>query len=216
MNQLSKWDMAEYFTAVDIAALILGLDSNFDDDPSKLRPAIQRVVNAYESALSEIIFDLDIEGVTRPPDATNTHLFSKRLMFATNYNGDPGKWNRAVLGWILDDDESSIEHQTFSRAEICRWINATGISSIYSFKKDDSKSKSPNIIDKPLNQKEKNTMLKIILGMALISYKYDPTDSKSTISKEISDDLIRCNLDVTAETIRKYLKEAKTNLLEPY
>jgi hypothetical protein len=178
MNQLSKWDMAEFFTAVDIAALILGLDSNFDDDPSKLRPAIQRVVNAYESALSEIIFDLDIEGVTRPPDDTNTYLFSKRLMYATNYNGAPGEWDRAVYGWILNNDESSIEHQTFSRAEICRWINATGISSIYSFKKADSKNKSPDILEKPLNQKEKNTMLKIILGMALIGYKYDPADSK--------------------------------------
>ena len=59
-----------------------------------------------------------------------------------------------------------------------------------------------------LSTKERNTLYKIILGMAVKGYGYDPEASKSHAPKEIEDDLAQLNINLTAETIRRYLKEA--------
>lgn len=70
--------------------------------------------------------------------------------------------------------------------------------------------------DKPLSTKERETMLKLIIGMAIDAYKYDPTAPKSLLTGEGVDSL-HANLSVHGisvdpDTIRKYLKEAKEHL----
>ena len=62
--------------------------------------------------------------------------------------------------------------------------------------------------EKPLAVRERNTLLKLVLGMAIKGYAFDTSSSKSSIPKEISDDLVRLGMDVSDDTVRKYLKEA--------
>ena len=54
----------------------------------------------------------------------------------------------------------------------------------------------------------KSTLFKMIIGMAIGGYSYDPKASKSPTAKEISDDLLRQGISVSDDTIRKWLKEA--------
>ncbi|MDZ7655710.1 MAG: hypothetical protein U0997_07170 [Sulfurimicrobium sp.] len=70
-----------------------------------------------------------------------------------------------------------------------------------------------------LSTRERNTLLKIIIGMAVCGYRYDPNDKKpSEITGEkagsIHADLGKLGISVDVDTIRKYLKEAK-ELLPP-
>ena len=62
--------------------------------------------------------------------------------------------------------------------------------------------------DKPLTTRERDTLLKIIIGMAVTGYKYDPIAAKSPTPAEVSDDLSKLGIDVSDETIRKHLKKA--------
>jgi len=62
--------------------------------------------------------------------------------------------------------------------------------------------------DKPLGTRERDTHLKIILGMAMGGYAYNPTASKSPTVREICDDFDRLGLNLDQETIRRKLKEA--------
>lgn len=63
-------------------------------------------------------------------------------------------------------------------------------------------------IEKPVSTTERNTFLKLLIGMAVKGYNYDPKASKSTTPKEIADDLAGLGITITDDTVRKYLKEA--------
>lgn len=59
-----------------------------------------------------------------------------------------------------------------------------------------------------LSTTERNTLLKIIAGMAIDSYGFDPKAARSEVAKKISDDIFRHGIKVTDDTIRKWLKIA--------
>ena len=60
---------------------------------------------------------------------------------------------------------------------------------------------------KPLNPKERESVLKLIIGMAIKGYSYDPNMSRSPTTKEIADDLAKTGLTISEDTVRKWLKE---------
>lgn len=70
------------------------------------------------------------------------------------------------------------------------------------------KAIQPAEVDRPLSTTERNTLLKLVIGMAVKCYVYDPKASKSTTPKEIADDLAGLGITITDDTVRKYLKEA--------
>ena len=61
---------------------------------------------------------------------------------------------------------------------------------------------------KPLITRERETVLKLIIGMAMGGYGYDPKASRSAAAREIADDLHRVGLSLEPDTVRKWLKEA--------
>jgi len=66
--------------------------------------------------------------------------------------------------------------------------------------------------EKPLTESERTSLLKIILGMAMDSYKYDPDADKNTATGSntgsIKTALQNYGLDAANKTISKYLREA--------
>lgn len=67
-------------------------------------------------------------------------------------------------------------------------------------------------ITKASVETEKTTMLKMLLGMAMAVYDYDPTSQKNVATGSnkgsIKYDLGKYGLKIHEETVRKYLKEA--------
>ena len=65
----------------------------------------------------------------------------------------------------------------------------------------------------PLSTTERNTLLKLVIGMAIKGYTYDPAAAKSAKPKEIVDDLAELGITITDDTVRKYLKQAADAVL---
>lgn len=65
---------------------------------------------------------------------------------------------------------------------------------------------------KILVKKERQSMLRIIIGMAVDAYRYDPLANQSPFTGEGEDSLYKAlqliGINVNSDTIRKYLKEA--------
>lgn len=59
-----------------------------------------------------------------------------------------------------------------------------------------------------LTTAELNTLLSMLIGLAIACYKHDPTKSKNSTSREIQEDLQKINITVSDDTIRNYLKKA--------
>lgn len=63
-----------------------------------------------------------------------------------------------------------------------------------------------------LGIRERDSLLKIVLGMAIKGYSYDPKASRNPTAKEVASDLSLIGLRLDEDTVRKYLAEA-TELL---
>jgi len=68
--------------------------------------------------------------------------------------------------------------------------------------------------DKPLGKRERESMLKMIAAMAIGGYGHDPTAVRSETVKQIVDDLQRQGLNLSDDTVRRFLKEAIEHLNE--
>lgn len=83
-------------------------------------------------------------------------------------------------------------------------------SAIKSFRQDLREEESPPRID--FSEAEHNSLLKLVLGMAVAAYKYDPLSDRNPATGEnrgsIKADFERIGLALDADTIRKFVKEA--------
>ncbi len=67
--------------------------------------------------------------------------------------------------------------------------------------------------EKSLATTERNTLLKLVIGMAIKGYKYQPDATRGTVPAEIASDLAELGIPVTDDTVRKWLKEAEKTVL---
>jgi hypothetical protein len=63
-------------------------------------------------------------------------------------------------------------------------------------------------VEKSLSTRTRETALKLIIGMAIKGYGYNPKANKNTAVKEIADDLALLGLQLDVDTVRKWLNEA--------
>jgi hypothetical protein len=61
--------------------------------------------------------------------------------------------------------------------------------------------------EKSLHTKERESLLKLVIGMAEAGYKYDPSAAKSDVPGKIVSDLLMLGLKIDVGTVRKYLEQ---------
>lgn len=72
----------------------------------------------------------------------------------------------------------------------------------------------PKSKGKSFGARERESLLKLVIGMAVEAYRYDPKANRSDIIGEIAGDLEKVGIPLDADTVRKYLYEAR-DLLPP-
>lgn len=68
--------------------------------------------------------------------------------------------------------------------------------------------------EKQLGTTEKNSLLKLVIGMAIKGYGYDVEAKRSDVPSEIAGDLVKLGLSIDVDTVRKYLAMAATDVLD--
>lgn len=63
--------------------------------------------------------------------------------------------------------------------------------------------------DKGLSTRERESLLKMVIGMAIQGYGHDPKASKTSTASEIASDLQLVDLPLDQDTVRKYLQEGR-------
>jgi len=66
---------------------------------------------------------------------------------------------------------------------------------------------------KPFTTTERDSLLKMVIGMAVKGYLYNPDGTKSSTPKEIVNDLTDLGIELSDDTVRKYLKQAANAFL---
>ena len=65
---------------------------------------------------------------------------------------------------------------------------------------------------KDLSTRERSTVKRLIIGLAIHGYKYNPKADRNSATKEIADDLERSGIPLDVDTVRKWLKESAEEL----
>lgn len=60
---------------------------------------------------------------------------------------------------------------------------------------------------KPLLTRERDSLLKLVVGMAVQGYGFQPREARSPVPSEIASDLNQLGIGLDVDTVRKYLKE---------
>ena len=113
---------------------------------------------------------------------------------------------------FLEESKERTDLDNYYSADICTedcvFVVKTSALSEFVDNLNKADSKQTNEI----SESERNSLLKIILGMAVTEYGYDPISHRNNATGKnrgsISTDLERLGIELNAETIRKYLKEA--------
>lgn len=63
--------------------------------------------------------------------------------------------------------------------------------------------------NKEVGTRERDTLYKIIIGLAIDGHGYDPKSKRSTVSRDVSAKLDELGIPVSDDTVRKYIKEAE-------
>jgi hypothetical protein len=64
----------------------------------------------------------------------------------------------------------------------------------------------------PLHKKERDSLLKLFIGMTVLYYGEDAILKEEVTAKEISDDILtKAGIDINDDTVRKFLREAREN-----
>jgi hypothetical protein len=210
MTDRSYWDFAEEFSAVEAAALIMGIDPLDENKRLLANPVLDRLKNSYKKACiywyervagSFVLCEDEVLSDTAIQSIQMLKIFSR----IKTLNPDVPEVERVKLeAWLNEEgDLSNIDSHKFSREGLSKWLTLLGLESEYSFDKKVDKATKED-----LSTKERNSLLKLVFGLARGGYSYDPDIKKSSIPTEIVSDLAKFNLTIDVGTVRSYLKQA--------
>lgn len=108
------------------------------------------------------------------------------------------------FGGVIADWKSAYDQKEAETVELCEKVSALEA-------RLSQPSKPPQ--EKSLSARERDSLLKMILGIAMEQYSHDPYASRTKTAKDIAEDMELHGLTMDQDTIRKYLAEARDRFL---
>lgn len=239
MADLSHWDLADTFTGREAAYLMMGVDpSGPDAERTNADRTLDELQSAYNGALDRAYYAVhkylmgrkysNENDLKRGPACLVSLLLTAKLNISA-YCLDP----QILMDW-LHTRNHDVQNEEFSRDELARWVRENNVPSIYRFGLGASVPATPSASgatvpqaattaqgtadDTPAatavpNSRERNTLLRIIGGLAMATYKMNIHGRMDGIT-EILDDLAQHGVTVSEETLRGKLREA-ARLIDP-
>jgi len=215
MVNLSHWVFANDFTAHEAAYLILGVDPSIDIDGRSASHIKKRMLDAYTASIQNLEFRFIIEpclpddwlddGTDTIEDKYTLNSVDISALYEVYFQED----EVSISLWLEDKERNDFLQQRFSRPEIARWLNDCQLTSAYQFVPVSNLISNAKIekqtLEKPLNTRERETLLTIIAALC--------KEYKIEISKPSkAADLIQSMTDslgahVAKRTIEEHLKK---------
>lgn len=214
MQQINHklYDSQRQFDAWEAACLIVGVEPTSIDRenwlcvPGEVKAIFRLLEDAYHTAvdlcrnesLGTQAYSTDGSPIEFDVSANPPVLPSVELR---------GAYAHAVEeGYGLDthtEAKLNEPHPKFWREDIEKWL------ALIEWKDARYFTKWVQEQEKPLGTRERETLLKLVIGMAIKGFDYDPDSKKNSAIPQIVASLEGVGLPLSGETVRKYLKEGK-------
>lgn len=219
------WAETEAVTLLEAALLSLGVEPfdmvGYDREPGEPAITTADIATAYQVILFLQECDEPRGSRQHLPDGLELKIEALRRAIHT------GKFN--PVGGVVEDSGRVDETKThITMVEFLGWCGENGNAVVIPGRERSlpvsefgelgqvAVDAAQQSMDKPLSTKERETLLKMIIGMAIDGYGYDPAAPKNPLTGEgetsLHASLLLRGISVNSDTIRNYLKEAKAHL----
>ena len=214
-DTLKPWDFCKEFTISESASLMLGLRPDMTTSSGgSLEPIEKRMMDDYRRVKTEVFMRVRAVEHGKSPDLSELGSGALKCTLCEEAIKDlvHTKEERDNCdGFYVSSKEVRTEWNDgpkFRREVISDWIKANGFESKYDF--SDPKTRKAAVPKAgEVSTKERNSMLAIIIAMAVRGYTYNPEASKNNAVADIASDMHELGMKMDDDTIRRYLKEAK-------
>jgi hypothetical protein len=196
------WAKMGKWTEEEAVSLFLGLNPAFTKSETQLTCGRTRQYAAQYFSLRKLAHRATIQKhIAYPYTPVRWLSWAKEcdLPMPAELAEEIVKWDGAS-GAAVSADRARIAHLEAQLAEVTAGTNAHSLK---------CKDESPTI-----GTRERETMLKLIIGMAMKGYSYNPKAKRSDRINDIVCDLEKCGVKLSDDTVRRYLREA-ADLLPP-
>ena len=122
------------------------------------------------------------------------------------------EWSQAHQIEVPPELSRSVEEHAADRKATEAWFEE------HDWYEDEDNDNEPELrptpTEKPGWVKERDSLWKMVIAMAVDAYRYDPRALKSDVPRQIVDALQKLGIPLDADTVRKHLKAA-ADLVEP-
>lgn len=205
MKKPINWEYWQQLHCVKIwEACLLSLG----EDPSSIPRELQIPLYVWSSASPQIVNALFSERISQSE-------YHQRLRIAVGFLEQPN-----VFTYVSKSDPNKhlweVRLSEFAALanqkglEIPPELNKLAAAPIAAETVDSTAAESRPKVENALGNKERDNLLRVIVGMAIRGYGYDPGAAKSITVGEILKDLDFLGIQLGDDTIRRYLKEGST------
>jgi hypothetical protein len=175
MVDLSHWVFADDFTPHEAAHLIVGADPSIESAGRNVEHIKNRMLEAYTAAIQNLEFrfiiqpcladDWNNDGTDTVDEKHTLNSIDIDALYEGYFHGD----EVSISLWLEDQKRTDFLRQRFSRDKLAKWLNENMLVSAYQFapvshlKPNELGGK--NTLEKPLNKRERETLLTIIAAL---------------------------------------------------
>lgn len=209
------YDLVDIFTLREAACLVAGVEPRTLRSGDRWPPSVQTVRDAMELGhieavqwLRESVHALkpgDLCEVVPPWDMADWPAGIRPML--------PSTGARAAFTYACSARDYALlidfDHREpmLRRADVVTWLQVKQYRHSRYFLTHPV-SRLDGLLDKPLGTRERETLYRIIIGMAVEGYRYDPTASRGEAISEIVDDLQKAGVAVSDQAVRDHIKRA--------
>lgn len=213
-GELQAWSCA-YWTTEEAVALSLGYDPNTVDwSKLEIHAAKSELVRPYHRRLRLAIKAAELKRMEGTSATTEFLIWAKSLRFKVPQEVSDLARDRNIK--VVDEPASLGAIQGASEAYEAQRRTKTQAAKTHTEQANAGKSATvagPTAEPSP-GALELKSLHKLVIGMAITKYRYDPVGKKrSSATKNIADALVKLGMEMSVDTVLTHLRKASKVLL---
>lgn len=208
MKDKVDWHSWKQFRGVKVwEACLLSVNA----DPSRI---MKEFVSGFYQPQPLIFYDI-FRSSFRDNNGHNEYL--RRLRLVCGYLEQADSFN------LVSKNESNQNLWEVHLSEFAAWTQKIGLDVPEEMRKiaaapsslaSTNQSTDTPIVaaEKPLGNRERDNLLRVVIGMAVAGYRYDTSAAKNPAFRDIMNDLERLGIEVSDDTVRKFLRDGSALL----
>jgi len=213
MSDLSHWNIVVAFKPEEAAALAVGLDPSLpmsSEEAARANLVLREIFRAHSESVSWCTDYVAVMGFQGGPK--RLEILSRALdapLLSVQLRAEVRDCFRTEME-LSEEFKIGRVALTFDRPTLHSWFARNNFQSKYDFVREpiETTPASRAEVNLPVGDQERRSLYKLVIGMAMDGYKYNPTAKRNDATSEIANGLQELGIGLDVDTVRNWLQRA--------